>query len=108
MPDIDSRLIGSWMIDPADVPGIERYGCVTMEFMPDARLLYTIHYRDRKQVFKLTYSTSDGVLTTDQPSTPRLERTLYRFEGDTLVLRYGTSETRFVPVSDPSALEGCV
>jgi hypothetical protein len=46
-----------------------------MEFRDDGWLYYWIPASDRWQIMKLTYRTEGDVLITDQPSSPREERT---------------------------------
>lgn len=42
------ELIGQWISDPSDLPSPRKYGCVSLDFRSDGRLIYTI-YEDGKQ-----------------------------------------------------------
>ncbi len=93
----DETLIGEWITDPSDLESLREYGQVSLRFTPSGELLYTIHGPDKDEVIILTYQVKRGVLVTDQPSTPRRDRTRYELTPDgKLVLYYGGSRTSYI------------
>ena len=93
----DTRLLGSWETDPSDREAINRYGKTRLEFKADGTLVYSIDAGDKWQQMFLTYTTEGNILVTDQPSSPRQNRTIYDFTGtDELVLDYGGAKSRYV------------
>jgi len=57
-----------------------------MEFQSGGTLLYTITEDQKTQIIRLTYKVEGATLITDQPSSPRLERTTYAFQSDDVLL----------------------
>ena len=91
------NLLGKWTTAPQDVDSLQKYGRVTLEFTKDGRLLYTIHSPGKEEVILLTYFVQDDVIVTNQPSSPREERTRYLLESDDrLVLFYGSYQSSYV------------
>ena len=87
-----SNLVGVWVSDPSDVTGLRVYGSVTVEFTKTGRLIYTIHGDEKDQIMLLTYSVENGVIISDQPSSPSIERTRYSFAPHgRLLLNHGDS-----------------
>lgn len=76
------QLIGTWVSDPEDVDAIREFGPVTLEFEEDGHLTYTVHTRAKDQKIFLTFRVEGGTLVTDQPSSPRQERTAYSIGPD--------------------------
>ena len=74
-------LIGRWrLVRTEDPAGSES---VTMEFRPDGSLQYWIEQPDgRLQINNLMYTVSGDVITSDQPSHPKEERTRFTFGAD--------------------------
>ena len=84
-------LIGVWKSDSN-----KKYGDVTMEFNSDRSLTYTVKEGDKKQIINLIYWVEDDYLYTDQPSSPKIEKTKISLD-DTgkLVLDYEGMPTSF-------------
>ena len=74
---LDTRLFGNWKrCEPADE-------IVTLEFLPDGSLTYTVDLPEKRQVILLTYKTMNNkYMITDQPSRPKEEKTNYRLSWD--------------------------
>ena len=67
-----------------------------MIFHSDGRLEYRILEGSVLQIMKLTYRVEGNEIVSDQPSSPREERSTFRFEGpNVLVLTYGGEESRY-------------
>lgn len=72
-------------------------GEVVVEFSSDGKLTYSIRENGRVQKMLLTFTVADGVITTDQPSQPRVEETRYRITEDgRLELDYGGEITIYI------------
>lgn len=90
-------IIGKWITDPEDVDAVREYGQVTQEFMPDGRLIYTIHADSTDQVMYLTYRIEGGEIITDQLSDPREERTPFQVTEDgKLILGEPPNESSYI------------
>ena len=76
------ELVGTWVSDPEDVDGIRELGRATLDFEDDGQLTYTVHAKDRDQKMFLTFRVEGKTLVTDQPSSPREERTAYSIGPD--------------------------
>ena len=74
-------LIGRWrLVRTEDPAGLEK---VAMEFRPDGSLQYWIEQPEGGlDIYNLTYSVSGNVITSDQPSLPREDKTLFTFAAD--------------------------
>lgn len=95
--DTSSILIGEWSTDPEDLQAIENYGRVTMNFRPNGTLVYTIHGDSKNDVMLLTYRVEKDVLITNQPSSPREDRTKFSLDAEgRLRLLYDNHESRYV------------
>ena len=81
-------LTGHWELFRAERP-LDADDSIQMEFTKDGRLIYSTRRKDGIHIRHLVYKVSGDVLITDQPSSPREERTTFWFdsEGD-LVLEY--------------------
>jgi hypothetical protein len=77
-----AKLLGAWRTDPNDRWSLREYGDVLMVFEGDGRLVYTIHLPNKKQVMHLTFRVDGAWLVTNQPSSPREERTEFFFTPD--------------------------
>jgi hypothetical protein len=82
------QLIGTWVSDPEDVDGIQEFGRVTLEFDEEGQLTYTAHARGKDQTIFLTFRVEDGSLVTNQPSSPRQERTAFSIGPDGKLTRW--------------------
>lgn len=76
------RLVGTWVSDPEDPDGMREFGRATLEFEEDGQLTYTAHAHGKDQKIFLTFRVEDGALVTNQPSSPREERTAYSISPD--------------------------
>jgi len=66
------------------------------DFRADGRLHYSVLSGDRWQIMKMVYRVEGDVIVTDQPSSPREERTRFALQPDgTLILELGGERTRF-------------
>jgi len=90
-----STLEGCWKIDPTDDAAVAAFGMATLEFGKDGRLTYSVDEGERRQIILLTYKVEGQTLVTDQPSSPRQERTRFALEGDILHLELGGVPARF-------------
>ena len=97
------QLTGKWRSDPADRAAIAAYGDASLEFSPKGGLVYSVQGQEKQQVMLLTYRIEGDVLITDQPSSPKEERT--RFEitpGGKLILFYDKTPSTYVRIGDPA------
>ena len=100
----EQQLVGKWRSDPEDPDAIQEYGDVSLDFSSSGGLAYTVHGEDTRQIMLLTYRVEGDVLITDQPSSPKEERT--RFEitpSGKLVLLYEHRPSVYVRVDDRAA-----
>ncbi|MBW8369678.1 MAG: hypothetical protein K0M66_01670 [Thiobacillus sp.] len=89
-------LIGCWHLEYAD-PALGMDEPAEIEFMRDGQLIYSIDASDKWQIMRLRYRIEGSDLVTDQPSSPKEERTAFFLEGiDKLVLDYGGAKASFV------------
>jgi hypothetical protein len=92
----DKRLEGVWTSDMEDETTKDCVGNVTMTFTKDGKLLYDIREGERLQRMNMIYWTSDDILYSDQPSSPRQTSTRYKIENDdALTLEYEETITKF-------------
>ena len=83
----DPSLTGVWRADPSDAEGRRRFGDTTLDVRPDGSLIYMSHGQMKDQISLLTYRVvAPGWIETDQPSSPRAERTGYAICGRRLTL----------------------
>jgi len=78
-------LIGTWKIDPTSS---DAYGNVNMTFDEDGGLKYSVHENGKEQIMLLRYFVDGDFLVTDQPSSPRRERTKITIDGQKMTLDY--------------------
>jgi hypothetical protein len=90
------NLVGLWVTDPDDLASLSEYGRVSMDFRPDGQLVYTIFPEGKRQVMLLVYRIQGDFLVTDQPSSPREERTRFEIRGDTLTLFYDNHQSIYI------------
>jgi hypothetical protein len=77
-----TQLLGTWRTDPNDGWSLREYGEVSLRFEKDGTLVYTVHLPSKEQIMRLKYRVDGNVLVTDQPSSPREERTEFFFAPD--------------------------
>ena len=94
--ELDSRLFGAWISDQADEITRQTLGDVTMTFTPSGELTYKIKESDRIQIINMTFWTENDYIISDQPSSPRKERTRFVLEDDRLILEFEGQKTRFL------------
>jgi hypothetical protein len=83
----DSELLGRWQSDPSDEAITVKMGSIVQEFFPDGLLLYAARIGQKTVVMDLRYKLDGDWLVTDQPSSPREERSKVAFtEDDRLVV----------------------
>ena len=82
MMDVDAQLLGLWRTDPNDGWSMREYGDVSLRFEKEGKLVYTVHLPKKDQIMLLTYRTDGHWLVTDQPSSPREERSEFSFTSD--------------------------
>jgi hypothetical protein len=78
------ELVGKWVSDPED-SARQLFGALTLDFLPDGRLIYTIHRNTKTgkpRVLRLLYSVDDGILATGTRSGSWQERTPFSFTSD--------------------------
>jgi len=90
-------IIGSWKAEhnPFD-PNEELF----LQFDPSGKLTQATKKGGEQQIIFLTYRLEDGLLVTDQPSSPRIQKTKMRLDGDKLVLKYNDVTAVFNRVSE--------
>jgi hypothetical protein len=80
-------LVGCWqLVQPADNLGEP----AEADFRADGQLVYSVLSGDRWHIMRLVYAVDGDMIVTDQPSSPRKERTRFALEADgTLMLDLG-------------------
>jgi len=78
--ELPAELLGTWISDPNDRAGIDEFGNLSLEFVSDGSLKYTIHTEATDQIMLLSCRVEDGVLVSNQASAPREERTPYSID----------------------------
>lgn len=92
-----AALLGTWISDPQDIEGAREFGRATLEFEGDGQLTYTVHADGKDQKMFLTFRVKGGLLVTDQPSSPREERTPFTIGPDgKLTLWFGGQRSVYV------------
>jgi hypothetical protein len=92
-----TALFGKWRLDPTDVAARDTFGEVALEFKRDGSLTYVIEEAAKYDVMLLRYRIEGNELITDQPSSPKEERTRYSFTDDgKLILALGGLQARYV------------
>ena len=93
-PNRPPALVGTWHLerseDPEADPGVE------IDVLPDGRMQYSIPASDRWQIIQMTWCVENEWILTDQPSSPRVEKTRFRLESDdSLVLEFSGHQSWF-------------
>src|SRR4051812_42768546 len=91
---LDERLFGRWRLVHAS-PDLELEPTSEMAFHDDGRLIYSIPNAQKTSVMRLVYRVEGDVIISDQPSSPREERTRFVLNGDRLTLDYEGSLAEF-------------
>jgi hypothetical protein len=105
MMEQNAQLLGTWVVALDEADARKRFGEVKMEFRPGGSLCYTISGKEKDQIIMLRYWIEDHTIVTDQPSSPRTERTAFRFtEVGDLVLEFHGKPVRYVRVSESAHL----
>src|SRR5262245_59849535 len=78
----ENKLLGMWASDPAHHPTLESFDRTTMEFLPDQRLVYTLHVGPNIQGIFMTFRLDGNVIVSDQPSAPGERRTEFVIADD--------------------------
>ena len=91
------ELLGTWTSDPEDEEGRLEFGQTTIEFDEDGKLTYTVHEPGTDQKMFLIFRVEGQTLITNQPSSPREERTIYAIGQDgKLTLWFGGKRAVYV------------
>lgn len=80
--EIEEKLLGHWILDPADAPSKQLFGNTSLEFTSKGELVYTIHGDKKDQKIFMRYWIKDNLLVTDQPSNPGVEESEFRVTPD--------------------------
>jgi hypothetical protein len=95
--DENRLLLGKWRTDPDDQETIAEYGDVSLDFLLNGGLIYTVHTEGKRQIMLLNFRVEGDVLVTDQPSDPHEERTKFELTPDgKLVLRYEHRSSTYI------------
>ena len=101
MNNVGNKFIGKWTIDPHDHKSINEYGKITMIFLEDGNLTYTIHLKEKDQIIYLKYWVDKGELVTDQPSAPGIRKTPFKFTSDGVLKLFENGfETTYTKISN--------
>jgi hypothetical protein len=92
-PSRPDSLVGCWHLSKSDDSSLEP---AEMDFRSDGRLFYSIDAGDKWQVMKLVWRVDGDVIVTNQPTSPREERTRFSVDekGD-LVTEFGGQRASF-------------
>lgn len=94
---LDTRLFGQWTVDKSDEITINTLGNVTLTFTPEGKLIYEIIEDEKIQIINMTFLTVDNIIFSDQPSNPRKEQTIYKFQDEQhLILEFEGQKTKFI------------
>jgi hypothetical protein len=88
-----SALIGCWQLVKAEG---QPYEPAEADFRGDGRLFYSVLSGERWRIMRLQYRIEGDTLVTDQPSSPREERSRFVLEPDgTLTMEFGGIKSVF-------------
>jgi hypothetical protein len=79
---IDSRLIGKWIVDTDEFQG------TMMTFKDNGELIYEIIEKEKTSIINLTFETKGDSIITNQPSHPQVEKTRYTVSDEFLIMDY--------------------
>lgn len=97
---LDSRLFSSWISDLTDETTARHLGDVTMTFTSSGLLTYKIKESDKVEIINMTFRTEEEYIISDQPSSPRKERTRYCVDSEKLILELEGQQTKFLKSTD--------
>ena len=94
-----NKFIGSWKLIVADT-SLDLGDNDEMVFTENGDLFYGIDAGSKWQIMKLIYKIENGILITDQPSSPNEEKTKYYFdEDDLLILDYEGAVAKYQKIN---------
>lgn len=80
-----SNICGEWILCKDD-PDYGKAGTVSVEFHANGRLNYKIEEEAKMSVVCLTYFIDGNEIVTDQPSSPKEERTRFVIDSDGILI----------------------
>jgi hypothetical protein len=92
----NKELIGIWRTDPNHELTQQLYGAVTMNFMKNGELVYTIEQEDKEQKILMTYEIIGNKIITDQNSSHYKESTEFRIKNGKLEFTFEGYKTIYV------------
>ncbi len=88
-----NALVGCWQLIEAEG---QPYEPAEADFRDDGRLYYSVLSGDRWGIMKLRYRIEGDTLVTDQPSSPRVERSRFVLAPDgSLTIEFGGNKSIF-------------
>ncbi len=92
----EKLIVGKWEHLNTD-SDIKENDKITIEFDDHNNLTYYINSNDKIQKILLQYEIKGDVIVTDQPSSPRIEKTKFKFDDDhfTLVLYFENKKSLY-------------
>ena len=94
---MDNEFDGIWVIDPEDRAAVSIYGNISFEFSNGHNLTCNIYEDGKVQKIFLIYKVQNDVIITDQPSSPQVEKTKFKFLDDgKLMLAFNGVESIFI------------
>jgi len=94
-PAVDERLFGKWRLLQSE-QAMQSAEQTIADFSPDGSLTYSVTNDGKTGIMKMTYRIEGRFIVSDQPSSPKEERTEYQVEPDgSLVLIYEGQKSRF-------------
>lgn len=90
MSYIDPYIIGTWILDDS----INEKEIV--RFDGDGKMIYKIDIGEKFEVIRMVFETENGIIISDQPSKPKIAKTKYKIDSDTLILDHEGEISRFI------------
>lgn len=81
---MEKRIIGVWKSDLLDESTRINIGNILMEFTENGKLIYKIF--ENVQIINMVYHLIDDVILSDQPSSPQVQKTKYKFQDNNILL----------------------
>lgn len=89
-------LLGQWVVDKSDRHTLEKLGDVVLQFDETGGLTYIVRRDGKQQTILMSYEVNGNIITTDQLSAPRVERTVFSIsENSLLTLSFGGEPVTF-------------